>query len=177
MRNKMSVLVIFAIIFSIPPFIWKNEPFLSYTLMDIVTGLCVTYGIYYYSKINDEKNHKANKIDQVIDVFRTRLITLFSNPIDVENNKEQYYHTFKYLDNKLKLLEHMSKSFECNDEIKVISENLEKIETYITDNINEKNEYFIKDSTRKEKVPNLIDNIETQLDNITKKMFSFDSDK
>ena len=89
MRNKMPVLVIFAIIFSIPPFIWKNEPFLSYTLMDIVTGLCVTYGIYYYSKINDEKNHKANKIDQVIDVFRTRLITLFSNPIDVENNKEQ----------------------------------------------------------------------------------------
>ena len=89
-------------------------------------------------------------------------------------SKEKLY---KYLDNKLKLLEHMSKSFECNDEIKVISENLEKIETYITDNINEKNEYFIKDSTRKEKVPNLIDNIETQLDNITKKMFSFDSDK
>lgn len=175
--TKMWKVIIFIFViglFCAPPFIWDDVDFLKYTLLDVVTGIGITYGIYYFSKINDEKNNKAAKIDQVIDVFRKRLISLFSKEIDVENNKEEYYHSFKYLDNKFKLLEHMTKSFNCDDEIKNISDNLEKLQIYITDNINEKNDYFTKDKERKEKIPNLIDTIEVQLDNITIKLFSFD---
>lgn len=171
---KIAILILIIALFSISPFIWKNVDFLKYTLLDVVTGIGVTYGIYYFSKINDEKNNKTNKIDHVIDVFRKRLVSLFNKPIDVENNKEEYYHSFKYLDNKYKLLAHMTESFDCKEEINKIGDNLEKIETYITDNITEKNDYFIKDSDRKEKIPNLIDTIEVQLDNITIKLFSFD---
>lgn len=175
--KNIAIMIIVLILFSIPPFIWKEVDFLKYTLLDVVTGVVVTYGIYYFSKINDERNNKTNKIDQVIDVFRKRLTSLFDKPIDVENNREEYYHSFKYLDNKFKLLEHMTKSFECKDEIKSIGDNLEKLETYITDNINESNDYFTKEKERKEKIPNLIDNIEVQLDNITIKLFSFDEKK
>jgi len=174
---KIIKLILVLILFSIPPFIWKDIDFLKYTLLDVVTGIGVTYGIYYLSKNNDEKNNKTSKIDQVIDVFRKRLTLLFDKPINVENNREEYYHTFKYLDNKFKLLEHMTKSFDCDNEVKNIGENLEKIETYITDNINEKNDYFTKDADRKEKIPNLIDTIEVQLDNIMIKLFSFDEKK
>lgn len=178
MKIKHIILLLLALVlFCIPPFIWKDVDFLKYTLLDVVTGIGLTYGIYYFSKINDEKNSKAAKIDQVIDVFRKRLITLFDKPIDVENNREEYYHSFKYLDNKFKLLEDMTKSFDCDNEIKNIKDNLEKIKDHITDNINEKNEYFIKDSERKEKIPNLIDTIEVQLDYITIKIFSFNEKK
>lgn len=167
-------LIIVIALFSIPPFICDKYDFFKYTLLDVVTGIGVSYGIYYLSKVNDEKNNKTIKIDQIIDVFRKRLTILFAKPIDVENNKEEYYHSFKYLDNKFKLLEHMTKSFDCENEIENIKINLEKLETYITDNINEKNDYFTKDSERKEKIPNIIDTIEVQLDNITIKLFSFD---
>lgn len=176
MKRKINFiwLVLAIIIFSIPPFIWPDCEFLKYTFMDIITGIGVSYGIYYYSYVNDERNNKASKTDQVIDIFRERLMSLFSKPIDVENNKEEYYHTFKYLDNKFKLLENMTKSFSCEKEIEKIRDNLEKIETFITDNINETNDYFAKNSERKEKIPNLMDTIEVQLDNITIKLFSFD---
>lgn len=173
---KIIILFIIGAIFSSFPFIWKNQPFLEYTLLDVVTGIVITYGIYYFSKVNDEKNNKVSKIDKVIDVFRKRITLLFDKPIDVENNKEEYLHSFKYLDNKFKLLEHMTNSFNCKNEIANIKENLEKIETYITDNINEKNEYFIH-TDRKEKIPNLVDNIDGQLDIITIKLFSFDENK
>ena len=178
MKNKQLLLLIGAlIIFCIPPFIWKDVDFFKYTLLDIVTGIGVTYGIYYFSKINDEKSSKAAKIDQVIDVFRKRLTVLFEKPIDVENNREEYYHSFKYLDNRFKLLEDMTKSYDCKEEIQNIKDNLEKIKDYVTDNIKEKNEYFTKNSERKEKIPNLIDTIEVQLDNITIKLFSFNEKK
>lgn len=166
-------LIIFGILFSYLHYKYPNNSFFDYTLLDIVTGIVISGGIYYFSEMSKMKNSKAIKVDQIIDMYRNKLISLFDQPIDVENNKIEYLHSFKYLNNKLRLLEYMTRDFNCGKEISAIKSDFDKIESYISENIEEKNDYFVKTQERKEKIPNLITNIDNQLGNITIKLWDF----
>ena len=85
-------------------------------------------------------------------------------------------HSFRYLDNKILILEKMTKGLGCDKEIADIKNEKDKLDVYINENLNEGNSYF-SDKSRSEKIPNIIENIETRLDSILLKIYGFEKDK
>ena len=172
MKKILSILSLMAII--IGGFIFFGIKFpkcelFQYNLMDIITTICVSFGIYYLTKINEEKKDKNNKVENIIDLIQKRLNTTFSLPIK-SDNKAEYLHTFKYLDNKIMILENMTKHLKCEEEIRNIKIEKDKLDDFINENINLGDEYFLGE-TVKEKIPNILENIESHLDSIVLKIY------
>lgn len=141
----------------------------KYNLMDIITTICVSFGIYYLTKINEEKKDKNNKIENIIELIQKKMNSTFVLPIK-SDNKAEYLHTFKYFDNKIMILESMTKHLKCDEEIRNIKIEKDKLDDFITENINLGDKYFLGE-TVKEKIPNILENIETHLDSIILKMY------
>ena len=141
----------------------------QYNLMEIVTTICVSFGIYYLTKLGEDKKSKNNKIEDIITLIQKKLVSTFSSPI-TKDNKAEYLHTFKYLDNKICILENMSKHLKCDEEIRNIKVEKEKLDDFITENIDLGDDYF-KGKSVKEKIPNILCNIETHLDSIILKIY------
>ena len=70
----------------------------------------------------------------------------------------------------------MTKGLGCDKEISDIKSEKDKLDVYINVNLNEGNGYF-SDKSRREKIPNIIENIETRLDSILLKVYGFEKDK
>ena len=132
----------------------------KYNLMDIITAIFVSFGIYYLTKLGEEKKNKNNKVESIIDLINIKLNSTFSSPIDPDK-KPQYLLAFKYLDNKINILENMTKHIKVEKD---------KLDDFITDNIHHGTEYFLDDKV-KDKIPNILINIETHLDSIILKIY------
>ena len=101
--------------------------------------------------------------------MKEKLYNVFDKPIDTKKQAE-YLYSFKYIDNKIKVLEKLSKHLKCEDEIKEIKNLTEKLDEFISENLIHGNEYFIGE-TVKGKIPNILCNIETRLDEIVLKIY------
>ena len=145
----------------------------KYNLMDIITTICVSFGIYYLTKINEEKKNKNDKIENIIELIQKKMNSTFVLPIK-SDNKAEYLHAFKYFDNKIMILESMTKHLKCAEEIRNIKIEKDKLDDFITENINLGDKYFLGE-TVKEKIPNILENIETHLDSIILKIYGSDN--
>ena len=146
-----------------------DSPLFNYNLMDIITAVIVTVGIYILTEFNNDIRNKNQKIEEVVNLLKEKLYNVFDKPIDTKKQAE-YLYSFKYIDNKIKVLEKLSKHLKCEDEIKEIKNLTEKLDEFISENLIHGNEYFIGE-TVKGKIPNILCNIETRLDNIVLKMY------
>lgn len=141
----------------------------NYNLMDIITAGFVSFGIYYLTKLSDEKKSKNNKIEDIVQLINTKLNSTFSSPI-VSEKQQQYLLAFKYIDNKILILESMSKHLKCEKEIENIKAERYKLDEFITENLYLAPNYFLRD-TVKDKIPNILSNIEIHLSSIILKIY------
>ena len=181
MNSKKSYILTFIIILLISGFlIWlgcknSDKTLFQYNLIEILTCGVVTYGIFYFTIANEKKNNQNTRIENIIELIDKKLRVVFEPNIDV-TNQDEYLHSFRYLDNKILILEKMTKSLGCDKEIAYIKNEKDKLDVYINENLNEGNSYFA-DKSRSEKIPNIIENIETRLDSILLKIYGFEKDK
>jgi len=133
--------------------------------MDILTVVAVSFVILFLTIFTDDRRKKNEKVEDVIGLLQQKLHKVFDNkPIEVDKHSE-YLYSFKYIDNKIRVLEELSKYLSCNDEIKGIKSEKQKLDDFITENICQGNTYFTGDAV-KDKIPNILCNIDTHLDNI-----------
>lgn len=181
MNSKKSYIITFIIILLISGFlIWlgcknSDKTLFQYNLIEILTCGVVTYGIFYFTIANEKKNNQNTRIENIIELIDKKLRVVFEPNIEV-TNQDEYLHSFRYLDNKILILEKMTKSLGCDKEIADIKNEKDKLDVYINENLNEGNSYFA-DKSRSEKIPNIIENIETRLDSILLKIYGFEKDK
>lgn len=141
-----------------------NHDLFNYNLMEILTTIVVTLGIYFLTKVNDDIRKKNEKVEDIIDWLKNKFNTVFNTSIKQEKQAE-YLHTFKYIDNKIAVLEKLSAHLKCSDDIRKIKNEKQKLDEFITENIGQGDSYFLGE-TVKDKIPNILCNIETHLDNI-----------
>lgn len=141
-----------------------NHDLFNYNLMEILTTIVVTLGIYFLTKVNDDIRKKNEKIEDIIEWLKNKFNNVFNTPIRKDKQAE-YLHSFKYIDNKIAVLEKLSAHLKCNEDIREIKNEKQKLDEFINENIGQGDEYFLGE-TVKEKVPNILCNIETHLDNI-----------
>lgn len=178
MRHRwliLTIIVITSLILFFLGYLFYNCPLFDYNVIDILTCGFVTYGVLYFTIANENKNNQNIRIEHIIDLINNKLKNVFEPNIDT-TRREEYLHTFKYLDNKITVLEKMTKKLGCDNEIKDIKAEKEKLDEYINENLNEGDEYFT-DKTRKEKIPNIVENIESRLDTIILKIYGFEKSK
>lgn len=181
MNSKKSYIITFIIILLISGFLtWlgcknSDKTLFQYNLIEILTCGVVTYGIFYFTIANEKKNNQNTRIENIIELIDKKLRVVFEPNIDVTKHDE-YLHSFRYLDNKILILEKMTKGLGCDKEIADIKNEKDKLDVYINENLNEGNSYFA-DKSRSEKIPNIIENIETRLDSILLKIYGFEKDK
>lgn len=141
----------------------KSE-LLKYNLIDILTLGIVSIGIYYITELNNDKRRRHDKVENVVTEIVVKLNTiLFETP--KQSKYTEYLYCFKYVSNKIEVLEKIVTEKEYKIHIEDIRKDFESIRTFVTDNINQPEKYFT-DKDRKDKIPNLIINIETALDKI-----------
>lgn len=163
------VLIVITAIFIGLKYLIPNHDLFSYNLMEILTAIVVTIGIFFLTKANDDIKNKNDKIEDIIDLLKSKLNDVFNSPIKVERQAE-YLHSFKYIDNKITILEKLSNHLKCENDIQEIKNEKQKLDDFINENIGQGEEYF-KGDTVKEKIPNILCNIETHLDNIIIKIY------
>lgn len=158
------ILLVVTAIFIGLKYLIPNHDLFNYNLMEILTTIVVTFGIFFLTKANDDIKNKNDKIEDIIELLRNKLNDVFNSPIRIEKQAE-YLHSFKYIDNKIIVLEKLTTHLKCNDDIQEIKSEKQKLDDFISENIGQGEEYF-KGDTVKEKIPNILCNIETHLDNI-----------
>ena len=120
-------------------------------------------------KIKKKKKNKNEKVEDTVEWIREKLNSVFNCTIK-QDKQAEYLHTFKYVDNKIVVLKKLSEHLKCDDEIKEIINEKQKLDDFINENIGQGDDYFLGD-TVKEKIPNILCNIETHLDNIILKIY------
>jgi len=136
----------------------------EYNLMEILTTIVVTVGIYFLTKTNDDIRSKNKKVEDIIDWLKNRFNNVFGEPIE-QKRQAEYLHTFKYIDNKISVLEKLTKHLKCEADLREIKNEKQKLDDFVNENIGQGDQYFLGEKV-KEKVPNILCNIETHLDNI-----------
>jgi hypothetical protein len=170
--KKVVPIIIMIISFAVFVFLgikYSSCELFKYNLMDIITVIFVSFGIYYITKLGEEKKSKNNKVESIIDLINIKLNSTFLSPIEPDK-KSQYLLAFKYIDNKINILENMTQHLRCTEEIRDIKVEKDKLDDFITDNIHHGTEYFL-DAKVKDKIPNIISNIEIRLDSIILKIY------
>lgn len=163
-KNILIALAILSVIFIVLNCCFSDIGLFQYNLMEILTTVVVGLGLYYLTKVNNDIKSKNDKIENIVEWLKTKFKETFDSKIETSRQAE-YLHTFKYIDNKLNVLEKLSKHLKCEEEIKDIKNEKQKLDEFITENIGQGDEYFLGESV-KEKIPNILCNIETHLDNI-----------
>lgn len=158
------IILLLIIIFIVLKYIFPNQSIFNYNLMEILTASVVTFGIFFLTKVNDDVRNRNKKIENVIELLINKFSKVFNLPIKADK-KTEYLYTFKYIDNKIKVLEKLSSHLKCDQDIQDIKNEKQKLDEFINENLCHGEEYFIG-KTVKEKVPNILCNIETRLDNI-----------
>lgn len=158
------ILIVLTIFFAAIKNVNTNNSLLDYNLMEILTTIVVTGGIFFLTKANDDKKNKNDKIQDIIELLKGKFNDVFNLPVKKDKQAE-YLHTFKYIDNKIIVWEKLTGHLNCAEDIKEIKREREKLDEFINENIEQGEEYF-QGETVKEKIPNILCNIETHLDNI-----------
>lgn len=158
------VLIAITAIFIGLKYLIPNHDLFSYNLMEILTTIVVTIAIFFLTKANDDIKSKNDKIEDIIELLKNKLNDVFNSPIKADKYAE-YLHSFKYIDNKIIVLEKLSSHLKCENDIQEIKNEKQKLDDFINENIGQGEDYFMGD-TVKEKIPNILCNIETHLDNI-----------
>lgn len=143
----------------------STKELVAYNLMDILTITVVTFGLYFVTKLNDNIKKKNEKVESIIEILNNKFKKICGEEIKTAEHKS-YLTQFKSIDNKISHLKVMSKHLKCEKLIDSIENKKEQIDNFITENINEGDDYFLKEE-RKDKLPNLLVNIENDLDQIT----------
>lgn len=159
-----GILLVITAIFIWLKYLIPNHDLFSYNLMEILTTIVVTIAIFFLTKANDDIKNKNDKIEDIIELLKNKLNDVFNSPIKVDKYAE-YLHSFKYIDNKIIVLEKLSSHLKCENDIQEIKNEKQKLDDFINENIGQGEDYFMGD-TVKEKIPNILCNIETHLDNI-----------
>lgn len=121
------------------------------------------------TKVNDDIKNKNEKVEDTVEWIKEKLNSVFNCTIK-QDKQAEYLHTFKYVDNKIVVLKKLSEHLKCDDEIKEIINEKQKLDDFINENMGQGDDYFLGD-TVKEKIPNILCNIETHLDNIILKIY------
>lgn len=169
MKKNIIIVSILFIIAIVLKFIFPCCDLFSYNLMEILTAIVFTYGLYCISENKSEKKQIKSKVEEIIELIQKKLDLVFSSPIDVDN-KAEYLHSFKYLYSKVNVLKKLCINLDCSNELNNIESELKKLDEFINDNLEQGNEYF-NSGKLKAKVPNIICNIENNLDAITIKLY------
>lgn len=149
---------------------WQDDHLLfQYNLMEIITVVAVSFGLFYFTMLHDDVREKNKKIEDIIFLIKEKLNRIFTSPI-VKEDKAVYLSVFKYIENKIRVLEKMSVHLKCSDDLSEISHELDKLSDFIIDNI-ESGEAYFSQPKFKNKIPNSIESIETRLDNIILKIY------
>ena len=135
--------------------------FFSFTLVDLLTFAIASLLIFFVTEIKNDKKDKNSKIENVIIEINAKISTITLENPNIKKQKE-YLYVFKYLSNKFFVLEEL---VDKKDETNLLNakKEFEKMRDYINDNISQPEDYF---EERKEKIPNLASNIESNLDKI-----------
>lgn len=164
------IILLLIIIFIVLKFIFPNQSIFNYNLMEILTASVATFGIFFLTKANDDVRNRNKKIENVIELLRNKFNKVFNPPLKIDKQAE-YLYTFKYIDNKIKVLEKLSSHLKCDQDIQDIKNEKQKLDEFINENLCHGEKYFIGE-TVKEKIPNILCNIETRLDNIIIKIYN-----
>lgn len=174
--NKKILAIVIIILLSISlifiglKYFFPNHDLFNYNLMEILTTIVVTIGLYFLTKVNDDIKKKNEKVEDTIEWIRNRINTVFNCPVQ-QSKQAEYLHSFKYIDNKINVLERLSKHLNCTEDIREIRNEKQKLDDFINENIGQGDNYFLG-VTVKEKIPNILCNIETHLDNIMLKIYN-----
>lgn len=135
--------------------------FFSFNIIDLLTFAIASVLIYFLTEIKNDKRNKNSKIENVIIEINAKISTI-SLEIPNEKKQKEYLYIFKYISNKFYVLEELvdKKDKENLDNAK---NEFDKMREFINDNISQPKSYF---EERKEKIPNLASNIESNLDKI-----------
>lgn len=163
----ISIVVFILVILKIK---FKDCSLFDYNLVDILLLSVASIGFFYIQQLNDDIKHKNNKIEEIINNIRTKMYDVWSTPI-VNSNKGLYLSTLKFIDNKLGILDTISNHLNCEKELDYIKNEFKKIDDFIIDNIDGADDYFIE-KNRKDKIPNILNNIDAKFDEIIKKIYS-----
>jgi hypothetical protein len=137
--------------------------------MDVMTVTIVTFGALFVTIITDNTRKKNEKIEAIIERLQHKIYSIFDLEIDVDKQTE-YLYTFKYIENKINVLEKLAIHLECRESIDEIKKQEESLNKFVMDNLCEGNDYF-KKLEHKNTIPNTLCNIETHLDKITLKIY------
>ena len=113
----------------------NDNPLFQYNLIEILTCGVVTFGIFYFTIANEKKNNQNTRIESIIELIDKKLRMVFEPSIDV-TKQDEYLHSFRYLDNKILILEKMTKGLGCDKEISDIKSEKDKLDVYINENLN-----------------------------------------
>lgn len=163
------ILLILMIIFIALKYFFPCCTLFDYNLMDVLTVVVVSLGLYFITEMNDEKTKRNDKIENIINNLKFKFNSVFSLPIK-STKKSEYLYTFKYIDNKIKVLSIFSKHLKCSEEINKLVDIKERLDEFINDNIGQGDAYFNRKEV-KDKIPNYLCDIETQLDDIILKLY------
>lgn len=75
---KKSIYIILGMVITIGIFVFLGVKLpdcsiFQYNLMEIITAICVSFGIYYLTKINEEKKNKNNKVEDIIELIQKKI--------------------------------------------------------------------------------------------------------
>lgn len=146
---------------------WRS--FFKFNILDILTFSIISIVLYIISKIGERKDKKNSKIENTIVSVVAKLQEISLKAPSNENYAE-YLYSFKYLSNKFDVLQALCDEID-KQYINEAKNNFEKMREFITDNINLGSSYF-EDKDRKDKIPNLVANIETSLDKVIIRIYS-----
>ncbi len=135
--------------------------FFSFNLLDLLTFGIASILIYFLTEIKNDKRNKNSKIENVIIEINAKISTI-SLEIPSEKRQKEYLYIFKYISNKFYVLEEL---VDKNDKANLdnAKNEFDKMREFINDNMSQPKSYF---EERKEKIPNLASNIESNLDKI-----------
>jgi len=168
-REKIEFLILLFLFFIALNIHFPCVDLFDYNLMEILTAVTVTLAIYFLTKQDNDLRNKNKKIEEIVDLLKNKVNSVFGDPIKGER-KEEYLHTFKYIDNKIYILKKLSSHLNCNDKIESIEQEKTRLDEFINENIGQGELYFLREEV-KEKIPNILCNIETHLDAIVLKIY------
>lgn len=146
---------------------WKS--FFEFNVIELLTFIIASIVLFFVTEMVERKNKKDSKLDDTILKIVAKLQEICLE-VPTSSDKSRYLYILKYISNKFVLVNEL-----CDERDKKNIEDAKKdfdtLRDFIIDNINLGPSYF-EDEERKNKIPNLISNIETYLDKVVIRIYS-----
>lgn len=164
MKNKIIIFSVFIIAIIIGVLGYKlntvNNLF-SFNIIELLTLAIASILLYYLTEKNTNRRKCDDKIENLIVKIISKLSTICLKTPNIGMHSE-YLYCFKYISNKFEVLDKLAYK-SCKEHVTNGKNEFDKLRDFITDNINQNEKYF---EDKKDKIPNLVSNIESNLDKI-----------